>query len=261
MHAQGVELLIVRPVPHVAAPMLDALACTAPEGSAVTSKYHGQHSVLVTYGAGALDRQAAIARQLANGGHVVCWDLSYWDRNERLRVAIGGTQPSAAHMLATPEHGRATPPLREDYDPNGHVLIIGIGKKTRAQYGLEGPQWELAALERVKARFPIERIRFRRKGSACRDEIGCALDQSKGIENALKGCALVVCRHSNVAIDACIAGIPVWCDDGAAHYLYSTTEKPTAIQRQGLLSRVAWWQWAPFEARESWDFILSRLSR
>ena len=35
------------------------------------------------------------------------------------------------------------------------------------------------------------------------------------IADVLNGCSVVVCRHSNVAVDACIAGVPVECEGGA----------------------------------------------
>ena len=80
------------------------------------------------------------------------------------------------------------------------------------------------------------------------------------IEEALKGKSLVVCRHSNVAIDACIAGVPVRCEDGAAFALYRDFERPTRDERLGFLRSLAWWNWKPSEAGEAWKYLISRLS-
>jgi hypothetical protein len=71
----------------------------------------------------------------------------------------------------------------------------------------------------------------------------------------MRGCSLVVCRHSNVAIDACIAGVPVECDDGAAFALYRNGPQPDENARREFLGRLAWWNWGgtrPPRRGDSW---------
>ena len=69
----------------------------------------------------------------------------------------------------------------------------------------------------------------------------------------MRGARLVVCRHSNVAVDAVIAGVPVECEDGAAYWL---RDKPyTPEVRRDFLDRLAWWQWKPEECMKAWEFI------
>ena len=71
----------------------------------------------------------------------------------------------------------------------------------------------------------------------------------------MKGASLVVCSHSNVAVDACIAGIPVDCTDGAALALYKDNQNPTVERRLEFLRSLAWWQWSTREAPQAWEFI------
>lgn len=81
------------------------------------------------------------------------------------------------------------------------------------------------------------------------------------IDEALRGASLVVCRHSNVAVDACVAGIPVECDDGAAAALYRGNPNPTREQRAEFLRRLTFWEWRPDEAAQAWDWILTVTGR
>jgi hypothetical protein len=81
----------------------------------------------------------------------------------------------------------------------------------------------------------------------------CETDASSTIEQLLCGASLIVCRHSNVAIDGAIAGVPFECEDGAAAWL-----KPQPYTRENrlrFLCRLSWWQWRPDEAGEAWAFI------
>jgi hypothetical protein len=70
----------------------------------------------------------------------------------------------------------------------------------------------------------------------------------------LKKAGLVVCRHSNVAVDACRVGAPVVTQDGAAASIYPRRlskyqEQPSQEVRQEFLERLAWWQWSVDEVR------------
>ena len=236
---------------------MEAIARAAPPGSYVTRQYRGDLPILVVYGPGAPDRQVAIRKHREAGGRVHVFDLAYWNRKNHLRCAVNAQHPTVEQMDATPAAGREYPDLREDGDPAGHILLVGLGRKTRVQFGYDGADWERVVYERLVDRFPGREIRFRPKG---RDSarLPCATSEEPTIEAALRRCALVVCRHSNVAIDACVAGVPVECEAGAAHWLYRHCTTPDALARRDLLARVAWWQWGPHEAPECWDFMLTR---
>jgi hypothetical protein len=126
--------------------------------------------------------------------------------------------------------------------------------KSGRLYGLNTMQWELAQMPRLKSMG--REILWRPKGKQTPILSGATLKHGMPIEEALKGCSLVVCRHSNVAVDACIAGIPVECEDGAAWTLYRHGTTPTREQRAEFLRRLGWWNWRPSEAAQAWNWIL-----
>ena len=122
-------------------------------------------------------------------------------------------------------------------------------------------EWEHRILAQVHSAYPGARILYRSKRPEHFD--GCpSIDGS--IEQALKGASLVVCHHSNVAVDACIAGIPVVCADGAAAALYNNDllnpVTPSFEERLRFLRNLAWWQWHPSEAKKAWTFIKAILT-
>ena len=66
--------------------------------------------------------------------------------------------------------------------------------------------------------------------------------------------------HSNIAVDAIALGIPAVCVDGAAAAV-CPAELPEEVRpfdpalRDRFLANLAWFQWAPSEARECWAFL------
>jgi hypothetical protein len=150
------------------------------------------------------------------------------------------------------------------YRPDGHVLVIGTGRKTRKYLDVLG--WEENALLDASRRFPGRRIVYRPKPLGLKIRQTAKPDpveweyrsENTSINSALKGASLVICRHSNVAVDACMAGIPVECSGGAAHWLYSRVPIPTMQERLDFLYRLAWWQWRFFEMKSAWQFLVKK---
>ena len=135
------------------------------------------------------------------------------------------------------------------------MLLCGIGDKSAASMGLGVGDWERKALRKLKAMHPTAPILWRPKGRAARALPGAHLAHGMAIEDALKGCSLVYCAHSNVAVDACIAGVPVICTGGAALALYADNPAPTRAQRAEFLARLSWWNWAFSEAAQAVEFM------
>jgi hypothetical protein len=254
MH-DGAELLIDLPLARRGRVMLEALGDTRPAGSKITTEYRGAHRLLVLYGVGHALRFQARREHLARGGHVAMWDMGYWDREDAMRVSIDSLHPSAEQLALAPEGQRRRVALREDADPDGPILLIGLGKKSAHMYGLLPLQWEDAKLAELQSRFPDRRILWRPKGAQFVVLKRTSSGHGLPIEMVLKGCSLVVCRHSNVGVDACIAGIPVECDDGAARAIYAETSSPSREVRAEFLRRLAWWNYRPNEAREAWEWM------
>ena len=80
-----------------------------------------------------------------------------------------------------------------------------MGKKSRVFLG--AGDCELRKASELQQRFPGRSIIVRQKRAQV------------PIDQALRGASLVVCHHSNCAVDAIIAGVPFECEDGAAYWL------------------------------------------
>lgn len=251
----GAELLMDAPMARRGKRMLQALADCAPAGSAVTKSYAGRHRLLVMYGAGLPTRMAALNAHRQAGGTVATWDLGYWDRDDAMRLAVGSLHPTPQQMALAPLGQRRVQTLREDANPAGPVMLVGLGTKSAALYGLRPMQWETEMLLHIRQSWAGRRVLWRPKGKAVVPLAGTELAHGMPIEDALRGCAMVFCRHSNVAVDACIAGVPVYCEAGAAASLYSWDPAPSRPKRAEFLRRLAWWNWRPSEAPQAWKWI------
>lgn len=250
------EVLIDSPMSVRGQKFLRAMADAAPAGSIITGGYTGKRRVLMLYGPGAPRKLPILARHLKAGGRVVTWDLGYWDRERGMRLAIDGLHPTPAQLqLAGDVPARRQFDLREDADPAGPIMLVGLGPKACFAYGLGRNEWEKRKLAELRQRFPAHKILWRPKGH--RPEKLGSLEVSHGnpIEHALQGCSLVVCRHSNVAIDACVAGVPVECEGGAGAALYAGNPAPTREQRAEFLRRLSYFEWRRNEAAAAWAWI------
>lgn len=256
MIQDGAEIMVDGAMAQRGVRMLRALIDAAPAGSAVTKSYAGRHNLLVLYGVGLQYRFDAMQAHRARGGHVAMWDLGYFDRDEAMRVSIDALHPTAEQlMLSPPGNSRRAFALRQDADPGGPVLLVGLGNKSAHMYRLAPMEWEHKAMKRIAARYPGRKVLWRPKGRRMYVLPNTALCHGQPIEEALRGCSIVVCRHSNVAVDACIAGVPVDCQDGAALALYGDNPAPTLLQRAEFLQRLTWWNWRPSEAPEAWAWM------
>jgi hypothetical protein len=233
----------------------------------VTPHYMGAGRILSMYGCGSPQKGEILQAHRRTGGPFVCWDIGYFSRGrkgnrEYFRVCVDGLHPSIAHVEATPEepdrfrmHGID---LRDDYREDGPIIVVGLGRKSREGLGLLN--WEAQALQSARDRFPGRKIIYRPKPTMRRYFDGVVWDKVDAvtpIDVLLHGASLVICRHSNVALDACVAGIPVECEDGIAAWLYSKTTHPNRAQRLSLLNRAAWWQWRRAEMKLAWRFLHS----
>lgn len=252
----GCEILFDPPFHRKADRFLRAMKAAAPAGTTTEAAYTGTRRLLMLYGPGSDRRLPIIRRHLAAGGRVAMWDMGYWDRERSMRLAVDTLHPTPEQIAASPSQGRREFVLREDADPGGPILLVGLGQKSLYAYAIAGPlAWERAQLLSLRARFPGRAIVWRPKGEQPRPLDGLPLRHGMPVEEALRGCSLVVCRHSNVAVDACIAGVPVQCEGGAAAALYADGPAPGRERRADFLARLSWWNWHRSEAVEAWAHI------
>lgn len=222
-----------------------------------TAQFMGKSDWLVLYGVGAPVNDQARKAQIARGGRVLIWDLGYVDRKKlvgHLRMSIDTDHPDRwlDKTPADPQRWDSLGvELREDARPGGPIILVGLGPKAKRYLGLF--DWEARKLKDLKRRFPGRKIIHRSKPGKPVVSIGCPVDSTTPIEQLLHGASLVVCRHSNVAVDAAIAGVPFECEHGAAHWLMG---KPYTLEvRLDFLRRCAHWQWKASESTEAWKFL------
>ena len=248
--------------------IIDAMIAAAPLPVTVGTSYVGTSDVLMMYGNGHPVRRQWWLQHLARGGRCVGWDLGYWrhkDENTcRMRLTIDADHPQRMLRPEPPERWDAEGiTLRHDSDVMGPILLVGMGRKAQGVHGMPAQAWEKDALRRIRSACPGREVWFKPKRVHDRPLAGVRTVHGP-IHQVLRGVSLVVCRHSNVAIDACIAGVPVVCEDGAAAALYrSDLAKPVAPRldaRLAFLRSLAWWQWKPEEAPQAWSYIINRLN-
>lgn len=263
-----VEVLVADDLIERGERILAAMIATAPGNVRIekTRRYHGEAHTLITYGLGHPVRRPQWLGHVAKGGRVIGWDLGYWNRNTpgdgMMRLSIDADHPQKWIRKENPARWRAAGiALREQCDPDGPIILCGLGWKSKRIFSEGQLRWEFGALERIRAAYPGRRILYRPKRE--RDPVLPNLPIAHGpIESVLAGASLVVCRHSNVAVDACVAGVPAVCEDGAAAALYGSDVArpvlPTPAERERFLEGLAWWQYRPQEAGLAWAYLRER---
>jgi len=224
--------------------------------------------ILVIYGPGGANRFHVGKKHVEEGGILVCFDLGYWGReeiNRKYRVSINGLHPQSVMEGARPCSKRyfrdqvsARPNRLEPLD--GPILLIGNAPKSIA-VGAEN--WTANMSTLLRRVFPNKEISYRPKPGRPQ-EVKVSYDTiSKGpVDAAILSSSLVVCRHSNVAIDACKLGVPVVAELGAANCIYPKAIRDYIIQpphkvRQEFLERLAYWQWDITEGLAFWQWFFT----
>lgn len=228
----------------------------------ISDHYTGSSDWLMTWGMGSTQRRPWLNQHKSRGGRIIGWDLGYWDRDNYMRLTIDEDHPQ--QFLKAMDGSRFNASgisLHNLATSSGPIILVGLGRKQRIALGDTTMKWESNKWKAIHAAYPNKTVLYRPK----RSEVLYPLRSALGpIEKVLHAASLVVCRHSNVAIDACIAGIPVVCEDGIAAALYGNDllhpVKPSIESREFFLKQVAWWQWKPSEAQEAWKFIISILT-
>lgn len=240
----------------------------AARGHKVFPYYGHDDCLLITYGLGGADRLPIANRHRANGEKFVAFDAGYWGRSNPVldrpyRLAINGFHPQADVMRGpypgSERWAQSGLKMRATGNSRGPILLVGNAPKS-IRIGAAG--WSQAKLAEIRKAFPGRKVLYRPKPKRPVEPVKADGLATGDIEDVLAGAALVVCRHSNVAVDACRLGVPVVCDDGAASAIYPNDleqweAQPSIDRRAEFLHRLAWWQWSMTEAKtpKFWEWL------
>lgn len=203
-------------------------------------------------------------------------DLGYWGRRKRTRwdghhkFALNSRHPTDYFQKIVHPSDRFRSfrthikPWREP-TANGHVLVVGMSAKAAAAEGFDAEEWEKNTIARL-AQFTKRPIIYRPKPNWLgAHEIKGSIWGGGGVEleDAFKGCHAVVAHHSNVAVDALIAGIPCICPGGAASVLSGKTldeieDPPMPDGREQWAADLAYTQWSLEEMQSgaAWRYLI-----
>lgn len=196
----------------------------------------------------------------AVGKTAVYIDLGYWARRAggglgRFRgyhkLGVNSRHPTAYFRKFSHDGTRASR-LRLSVAPwrtGRHILVAGMGFKAANAEGLIPEQWERSVIREI-ALHTKRPIIYRPKPSCHRSGPVGGVQFSpptQPLEEVFQDCHAVVTHHSNVAVDALLAGIPTFCWEGAATPMslqdLSKIETPyRPDDRQQWLHDVTWCQ-------------------
>lgn len=228
--------------------------------ASVTYRGRPDHDVAIFYGLA--DGLRRVFDDYRRDRRAIYIDLGYWGRRKRTRwdgyhkLVLNSRHPTAYFQ------SRAHPPDRfrsfgVDIRPwrrpeaNGHIIVAGMSAKAAAVEGFGAEEWERETIAKL-GQLTKRRIIYRPKpnwlgASAIRGSVWLGRDVP--LESALKGCHAVVAHHSNVAVDALLAGIPCICPGGAAsvlsgHELEHIEDPPMPDGREQWAADLAYTQWS-----------------
>lgn len=248
---------------------------------------HGIFPVVRQHWTGAVEGDVALAYGWAHepvfaaykaaGASYAYWDLGYWNRSPnkgkggsregayRLALNSWDTADHMARDCPSDRFAAAGLVLRDPPDlqnGGGLVLVAGMSGKAAGTHGFQPDQWETAMLAHLQG-LTWQEVQFRAKKKR--------LAGMEPIDQVLRRTWLAVMHHSNVAVDALLAGVPVYavkgvgklwsgpltCGGTLARRLYLPGE------RERYAADVAYAQWTTGEMRSgaAWNHVRDVLAR
>jgi hypothetical protein len=198
-------------------------------------------------------------------------DLGYWGRRKRTRwdgyhkLAVNNRHPVAYFQNRKHPADRFAQfgiPVRPWRREGRHILLAGMSEKAARAEGLNPEAWEREAVLHLR-QLTDRPIVYRPKPNWPGAKLipGTVMQDGNSIplERALSGCHAVVTHHSNVAVEALLAGVPCICPGGVASVLSGS--KMTQIEsppmpdgREQWAADLAYTQYSVEEMREGLAF-------
>lgn len=189
-------------------------------------------------------------------------DLGYWNRESYYRFSVNGWSPEGyVHQgLPRSRFDRLGLDIKPWRSAGREIVVAGSTAKACADHGIRYQSWERKAIERLKdSGFPVV-YRPKPNDFAATSIGGVSIDR-RPVSEALASAWAVVTHHSNMAIDALLAGVPIHCETGAAAAfsvpIDQIADPPLLDGREQFLFDVAWLQWTLDEMRvgECWRHL------
>lgn len=209
----------------------------------------------------------------SKAGTAVYVDLGYWGRREGGRwagfhkIVMNGRHPTSYFRSVKHPHDRigrfhvGPKPWREN---GSHILLAGMGDKGAWAEGYRPEEWERWAIAELR-KYTDRPIVYRPKPSwkTAKPIAGTLYSpRDRDVQQDLADCWAVVTHHSNVAVDAIVAGVPAFCWAGVAEPLslqdLSQIERPYCPgrgageenDRAQWMADIAYTQWSIAEMRQ-----------
>lgn len=223
---------------------------------------------------GLSDRLNEVFRLYREKSTAVYIDLGYWKRRLHHKhdgyhkISVNNRHPTAYFQRHKHDDSRfkaldiEIQPWRQYGDS---VLLAGMSAKASQAEGFAQEQWERDAARLVRA-FTQRPIYYRPKPSwtGARIISGTLFQRNIELSQAFANCHAVVSHHSNVTIDAVLAGVPVFCEQGVASVmglsdLKKIDEPIRPLGREQWAADIAWCQWTVEEIATGapWDHLKS----
>lgn len=204
-------------------------------------------------------------QRYANYPRFVYADLGYWHRETSYRLVVDGWSPHLYVRAGLPASrlkrlGVEVQPWRTGGDT---ITIAGSTGKSSVEHGLAYRAWEIDVVRQLQGCG--KRIAYRPKPTD-RDKApiaGAEYDVGP-IDCALRRSCAVVTHHSNAAVEALVAGVPVHCETGVAAAfsvpLAEVANPPLLEGREQFLADTAWLNWSLDEMRSgaAWAHMKER---
>lgn len=219
---------------------------------------HPNTDVAVFYGWGGGLRRT-FDEYKAAGLKAVYIDLGFWGRRKRTKhdgyhkIVVNSRHPTEYFQNVKHSHGRFKHfgiDIKPWQQGGNKILLAGMSEKAAKAEGFRPEQWEKAAVD-VVFRSTNKTIHYRPKPNWSRATRirGTVHQGDLPLQAAFKDCHAVMTHHSNIAVDAILAGIPTFCESGVASVMslqdLSKIDEPWyPEEREQWAADIAWTQFS-----------------
>ncbi len=231
-----------------------------------------EHDVAIFYGLA--DGLSAVFRDYpATGRKAIYIDLGYWGRKKKAKfdghhkLILNGRHPTPYFQKTSHDAARFRQfgiPVQPWREPGRNVVVVGMSGKGAVAEGFAPQQWERQAINRLReiTRRPIV---YRPKPTwiGATPIPGSIWAKEGEIEDVLRDAYCVVTHHSNVAVEAILAGVPCICPFGvasvmSAHNLEDIDNLPRPDGREQWAADIAHTQWSLAEMMngDAWRYLV-----